>query len=215
MLDVKPCVVLTTDTIVHHTPKMGGTPYSGNADAGRGASAIKDAGRICFTLCRMDVSVAANHNVSPDDQLRLVGLQDAKTNYSLPTGKQLWFYMESVILANGDSIGVPRRYILGEPISTSKKNPEQVKSDNSHRIASIVLGELGIDGGIIKGSDLLKSYMRNTGFSRSSAHDNFRSLPSGSTKSRLVTIEGKKYRIHQTKEDKTTAPRMIHVEAQD
>ena len=201
--------------IVHHTPKMGGTPYSGNADAGRGASAIKDAGRICFTLCRMDAFTAEQYNISEEDRLRLVGLQDAKTNYSLPTGKQLWFYLESVILANGDSIGVPRRYILGDPVSSSKKNPEQVKSDNTHRIASIALSALGIDGGKIQGSDLLESYMLNTGLSRSSAQNNFGSLPSGSTNSRLVTIEGKKYRIYQTKEDKTTAPRMIHVEAQD
>jgi len=201
--------------IIHHTHKMGGSSFSGNAEAGRGASAVKDACRISYTLCRMDSSVAEEYNISIDDQLRLVGLQDAKRNFSLPTGEQIWFYMETVKIPNGDFVGVPRRYKLGEPVSKPKKSPDQIKLDNANMIASVVLGKLGIGGGTISASKLTEAYRLKTGLGRSTAYENFGLLPSGCIKAHIIIMDSKSYRIYQTKEDKAKAPIMIHVEAQD
>jgi RecA-family ATPase len=87
-------------SIVHHTRKLskGGSATRGNADSGRGASALKDAARIVHTLYGMDEKEAQEYGVDPVDAKWYVRLDDAKMNLAPPGGYVAWFQKQSIRL---------------------------------------------------------------------------------------------------------------------
>lgn len=95
--------------ISHHIPKGGADSesHAGNADASRGAGAVKDGCRIVMTLARMSKQSGENLGLDIHEYPRMIRLDDAKKNYSLVDAEATWFRMGSVKLANGDWVGVP------------------------------------------------------------------------------------------------------------
>jgi hypothetical protein len=97
--------------LVHHTSKpQGGSSegFAGNANAGRGASAVVNAARISLTLFDMSQQDAATYGITDELRGRYARLDDAKANLSLKNGVARWFYRESVNIGNGDEVGVLR-----------------------------------------------------------------------------------------------------------
>ena len=97
-----------TIELIHHTRKAGGNSeqHAGDAEAARGASALINAARSASTLSRMSGQTAEDLNIDPQEARRLVRFDDAKANYALPDGVATWYKLESVVLPNGDEVGV-------------------------------------------------------------------------------------------------------------
>lgn len=92
--------------VIHHTkkpPEGDADGFAGSADAGRGASAIKDAARIAKTFFAMSASAAKKLNVPEHARKRYVRLDDAKANHSEQSEAPDWFKIVSVALPNGDT----------------------------------------------------------------------------------------------------------------
>jgi len=199
--------------LVHHTRKTGGEAdhHAGDIESARGASSLKDAARSCHTLARMGNSCAKEHCIDEDTRLRLIRFDSAKNNFSLPDSEATWFYIKSVKIANGETLGVPRPYNL-EPTSKQEKiSPEKRKANTIHDIGQAALAKLGVEGGKIKAAEIKGDYMNFTGYKSSRADNDFTLLPIGTAKAERIQLKGNFYRICQTKDEKRTAPRYIHL----
>jgi hypothetical protein len=78
--------------LVHHTRKgQGGNAesHAGDADAGRGASALVYGTRAAFTLARMSKETAKKSHIEWDLGNRLFRLDSAKSNYAVSLGMTL------------------------------------------------------------------------------------------------------------------------------
>ena len=92
----------------HHTRK--GLIAAGDADAGRGASAARDAGRLVYTLTRMTEDEAKAFNISPEDRDLYIRLDSGKVNIARPSRGATWFKLVGVYrqrqreYPNGDEV---------------------------------------------------------------------------------------------------------------
>jgi hypothetical protein len=108
--------------LAHHTSKAGNSKTVGDADAGRGSSAITTHCRVNLKLTGMSQEEALANGISENDRPRFARLDDAKTNYSLRRGRPLWIKSESQevpgLSPDGeiwiDSVGVPVPYDMDE-----------------------------------------------------------------------------------------------------
>jgi hypothetical protein len=82
----------------HHVRKGGAAP--GDAEGGRGASGIKDAGRLVYTLTRMSEEEAKAFGVPEAERLAYVRLDNAKVNLAPPATSATWFKLISIHLGN-------------------------------------------------------------------------------------------------------------------
>jgi hypothetical protein len=87
--------------VPHHTGK--GQQTAGDADAGRGASAARDAGRLMYTLTRMTESEGSTFGIPAEDRRLYVRLDSSKVNIAPPSGEATWFKLIGVRLENGNS----------------------------------------------------------------------------------------------------------------
>jgi hypothetical protein len=95
----------------HHTKK--GALVAGDADNGRGASGIRDAGRLVYTLATMSDDEAKTFGI-PESQRRFyVRLDNAKVNIAPPAQKAEWFKLIGVRLNNGTA-----EYPNGDEVQT-------------------------------------------------------------------------------------------------
>lgn len=83
--------------IVHHTRK--GPAEAGDADAGRGASSMRDAARLAKTLMPMTKEEAQTFGIAEAERRRYVRYDDAKVNLA-PAGDTQWFELVGVPLGN-------------------------------------------------------------------------------------------------------------------
>jgi hypothetical protein len=90
-----------------------GAATPGDAEAGRGASGIKDAGRLVYTLTRMSEDEAANFAISQEDRYAYVRLDSAKVNLAPGAGHATWFRLVNVPLNNGTA-----EYPNGDQVQT-------------------------------------------------------------------------------------------------
>ena len=100
--------------VVHHTSKppiASSTSFAGNINASRGAGAISNAARVGLTLFSMSEDDAKRVKVL--DRRRYVRLDDGKANTYLESGKEEWMERVSVMLSNGEEVGVLRPAELG------------------------------------------------------------------------------------------------------
>jgi hypothetical protein len=81
-----------------HTRKGAGEP--GDADIGRGASATKDAGRLVYTLTRMNEETADKYSVPRDQRRAYIRHDSAKVNIAPPAANTKWFRLVDVAIAN-------------------------------------------------------------------------------------------------------------------
>ena len=112
------CAVL----LIHHTRKYA-SGMAGDADVGRGASALGGVARIVNTMFTMSAEEADSMGVPAEERTRYVRLDDAKANQTLLSGSATWFEKVSVTLANGgavvpgDSVGALRLWTPPGPLA--------------------------------------------------------------------------------------------------
>jgi hypothetical protein len=97
----------------HHTRKGLLTP--GDADAGRGGSAVRDAGRLIYTLSTMSEEEAKQFDIDPEDCAAYIRLDKAKVNLTPPARTAEWFELVGVRLDNGND-----EYPNGDEVQTVK-----------------------------------------------------------------------------------------------
>ncbi|MBR0945551.1 AAA family ATPase [Bradyrhizobium liaoningense] len=85
--------------VPHHTKK--GLQTAGDADAGRGASAARDAGRLMYTLTRMSDHEGETFGIPAEERRLYVRLDSSKVNIAPPSGEATWFKLIGVRLENG------------------------------------------------------------------------------------------------------------------
>jgi hypothetical protein len=82
----------------HHTNK--GTPTPGDANRGRGASSMKDAARLVYTLSPMMEAEAQQFGLSEFERRHLVRMDPGKVNIAPPMHEAKWFRLVGVSLGN-------------------------------------------------------------------------------------------------------------------
>jgi hypothetical protein len=85
--------------VPHHTKK--GQQTAGDADAGRGASAARDAGRLMYTLTRMSDVEGDTFGIPAEERKLYVRLDSSKVNIAPPSGEAAWYKLVGVRLDNG------------------------------------------------------------------------------------------------------------------
>lgn len=82
----------------HHVSKGPSDP--GNADKGRGASAMKDAARLVYSLTPMSLEEAQTFGIGESERRHLVRLDSAKVNICPPAADAKWYQLVGVKLGN-------------------------------------------------------------------------------------------------------------------
>jgi hypothetical protein len=127
----------------HHTRKGQLTP--GDADAGRGGSAVRDAGRLIYTLSTMSEDEAKAFGIDAEDRAAYIRLDKAKVNLAPPARTAEWFKLVGVQLDNGND-----EYPNGDEVQTVKPwNPPKLWDGLSSVTLNNVLTE--IDTGMPNG----------------------------------------------------------------
>lgn len=127
----------------HHARKGILTP--GDADAGRGGSALKDAGRLIYTLTAMTQIEAEMFGIDPMDRRSYVRLDSAKVNLMPGTTPAAWFRLVGVKLDNGNAL-----YPNGDEIQTVEPwQPPELWTDVATATLNLILTD--IDKGLPNG----------------------------------------------------------------
>lgn len=154
----------------HHTKKPDGASsdgFAGNADSGRGASAMQGVTRVMLTLYSMSIKDAKLYGVKDDDRSAYVRLDGAKSNIS-PAGRgqrPKWMKWHSVQLAlDGDQIGVLEAVEL---VRAGTRVERQI--DGAESLATI-LAKRDDAGAPVRWPDVIPDMMDATGWS----HDKVR-----------------------------------------
>ena len=97
--------------VPHHINKTGAD--AGNANRGRGASAMKDAARLVYTLTPMSGEEATAFGVEEHERRFLVRMDSAKVNIAPPPDAARWFKLVGVPLDNATEL-----YPNGDEVQT-------------------------------------------------------------------------------------------------
>jgi hypothetical protein len=125
-----------------HTHK--GQIQAGDADARRGASAQRDAGRLDYTLTVMSEDEAKQFGIAADERKRYMRLDKAKANI-VRAVKARWFRLISVRLNNADSV-----YIDGDEVQAIERwEPPETWADAAPEALNAILD--AIDAGLPDG----------------------------------------------------------------
>lgn len=100
--------------IPQHTKK--GLQTAGDADSGRGASATRDAGRLFYTLTRMNEEEAKAFGIEARQRELYVRVDSAKVNIAPPSADTVWFRLIGVRLDN-----VTDDYPAGDNVQTVER----------------------------------------------------------------------------------------------
>ena len=148
--------------------------HAGDMDAGRGASALAAAARIAITLARMTKEKAKQLGIEWGDlgkQLRRI--DDAKQNYAPPAENASWFVMEDTKIANGERVGVPVSFDMGEIAERAKaaQEIERLEAKTAQRIttAKIIVG--ATTEGLKPQTEVVKDYQTAMKVKRTAALD--------------------------------------------
>ena len=129
----------------HHISKGAGDP--GNANRGRGASAMKDAARLVYTLTPMSEKEAETFGIPEEiDRRQFIRVDSAKVNIAPPGFSARWFQLVSVPLDNPSSL-----YPNGDHVQTVKPwLPPDVWADLDDKLVNHILA--AIDKGLPDGN---------------------------------------------------------------
>ena len=88
--------------VPHHVSKPGlrGEPEPGDANRGRGASSLKDAARLVYTLNVMTKEEAKKFPIPEEERSAYVRMDKGKVNIAPPARKAVWFHLVGVRLGN-------------------------------------------------------------------------------------------------------------------
>jgi hypothetical protein len=130
--------------VPHHTSKGPADP--GNANRGRGASAMKDGGRLIYTLATMTVEEAQAFGVPEEQRRCLIRMDHAKVNIAPPMAQAKWFRIIGVPLGNETAL-----YPQGDVVQTVESwTPPEVWTDLSIDLLNRILTT--IDAGLPDGN---------------------------------------------------------------
>ena len=130
--------------VPHHTRK--GATNPGNADAGRGASAMKDAARLVYTLTRMTPEEAQILGIAEKDRHYLIRMDSGKVNIAPPLEEAKWFRLVGVSLGNATDL-----YPKGDEVQTVEVwAPPDAWDGLSNHLLNRILDE--IDAGLPDGN---------------------------------------------------------------
>jgi hypothetical protein len=129
--------------IPHHVHK--GDIAPGDADAGRGSSGIKDAGRLVSTLTVMSEKEAKDFDIEPEDRFDYVRLDRAKVNIARRAGAAEWFKLAGVPLNNGNET-----YPSGDTVQVAEPwKPPETSAWKGLSYACLNKALDSIDGGVV------------------------------------------------------------------
>jgi AAA domain/Primase C terminal 2 (PriCT-2)/RepB DNA-primase N-terminal domain len=127
----------------HHVSKGAADP--GNADKGRGASAMVDAARLVKTLTPMSAAEAKAFGIREEDRRQFIRVDNGKVNLARSGGVAQWFELIGVPLDNGTEL-----YPNGDTIQVVRPwSPPQVWADLSNATLNQILDK--IDAGLPDG----------------------------------------------------------------
>lgn len=106
----------TAIDVPQHTNK--GLSEPGDANKGRGATAIKDGSRLSYTLCDMTAIEAETYGLSKDERLDLMRVDSGKVNLARKTAEPIWFRRVGVELGN---TAVNPLYPHGDTVQTVER----------------------------------------------------------------------------------------------
>ncbi|WP_334359205.1 MULTISPECIES: AAA family ATPase [unclassified Bradyrhizobium] len=130
--------------VPHHAAKGPADP--GNANRGRGASAMKDAGRLVYTLTPMSLDEAKVFGLDELERRRLVRLDSAKVNITPPWHEAKWFRLVGVNIGNQTDL-----YPSGDQVQTVERwTPPNIFTDLNTLTINQILTE--IDAGLPDGN---------------------------------------------------------------
>jgi hypothetical protein len=122
----------------HHVSKGQGAPVAGDANRGRGASAIKDAGRLVYTLTTMSKDERDLFGINEAEARSLVRLDSAKVNIAPPATKARWFRLVGVQLGNGTE-----EYPKGDEVQTAEPwSPPDIWAKITPTVANEILDQI-------------------------------------------------------------------------
>lgn len=128
----------------HHTRK--GIAGAGDADRGRGASSMKDAARLVYTLTPMSLEEAKQFALNEADRRSLIRLDSGKVNIAPPSREATWFRLIGVPLDNGGGI-----YPAGDNVQTVEPwQPPNTWAGLDHPLLNRILDV--IEAGLPNGS---------------------------------------------------------------
>jgi len=130
--------------VAHHMSKGQADP--GNANKGRGASSMKDAGRLVYTLTVMSPEEAKAFGIQADQRREFIRMDSAKVNITRHMGAAKWFRLVGVRLGNGNEM-----YPNGDEVQTVEPwTPPETWADLSSDLLNKVLTVIG--GGLPDGN---------------------------------------------------------------
>jgi AAA domain len=122
--------------VPHHTKKGAAAP--GDSDRGRGASAMKDAARLVYTLSQMTPDEAKQFGIEECERRSLIRIDSAKVNIAPPSREARWFRLIGVSLDNGDEL-----YPAGDNVQTIEPwHPPQMLDGMDSELLNRMLDDL-------------------------------------------------------------------------
>lgn len=126
--------------VLHHTSKGAADP--GNAERGRGASAVNNGARLVYTLTQMTGDEAARFGIAEGERRSFVRVDSGKVNITPPLSQAKWFRLVGVPLGNGAG-----DYPNGDNVQTVEPwNPPDAWEGVTDDMRARILAE--IDAGI-------------------------------------------------------------------
>ena len=162
--------------VAHHTRKTNGDSeaHAGDAESGRGASAIKDAARAAVTIARMAKKTAEKLGIPDECRGDYIRMDVGKMNFAAHDSKVNWYRIEQVILSNGDTVGVPMPANLD---TLFLRAADSRKKWTSKSVAAAVSGLFKSNMTQVRWSDVKAGFMEQNGISKSAASDYITLLP--------------------------------------
>ena len=165
-------------SIAHHTKKVGGggdtESHAGDAESGRGASAIKDAARAAVTVARMSEKTAKKLAIPDEERGGYIRMDVGKSNFAAHDSKANWFRIESVKLPNGDTVGVPKPVNLDALFA---QVAEGRRAWTAERVAAAVSSLFPTDANQVPWADVKSRFAAEHGVGNSVAASNVALLP--------------------------------------
>ena len=156
--------------VAHHTRKIGGDSesHAGDAESGRGASAIKDAARAAVTIARMGKKTAEKLGFSDETRGNYIRMDVGKMNFAAHDIKANWYRIEPVTLANGDTVGVPVPANLGVLFAQGQDGRKKWTAES---VAAAVSSLFPTNANEVPWADVKGRFMKEHGVSKSAAGD--------------------------------------------
>ncbi|MCG7984765.1 MAG: helicase RepA family protein [Candidatus Thiodiazotropha lotti] len=197
--------------LVHHTRKNGSDSeaHAGDAESGRGASALKDATRSVLTLARMNEATAEQIGMDSTERSRYFRLDIGKLNFDHSDYDVQWFHMDSIQISNGDDVGVP------VPVNLKPLFDHQASSKNKAKWHCVTVAE-SLERVIKKGSksvrwpDIRAAFCIDNEIGKTRASDLITLISQDSSNATRIRVGGIYIEYWISKEGNNTSPWMIH-----